>query len=211
MRSFLKMVGLLLVGFLAGATVVSYYFNIPINLSPIITINFGSGDVDVDSDVRQGGQPVPASSPATSAKPVTPPPSAPKSDPPATRTESSQEARTGESESASETTTTPKVSSQPAAVAKNYSERQHPRSSFISYPQPAPPRRRACQLIPVSPVDSSEEGEEGESEYVQGGTTFTVRPASRRMVTSRSVVIVNGRVVSDRVVTRSYPEDDDDQ
>jgi hypothetical protein len=209
MRSFLKMVGLLLVGFLAGATVVSYYFNIPINLSPIITINFGSGDVDVDSDVRQGGQTVPASS-TTLAKPVTPPPSATKNDPPATKTEPSQDARTSESGSTPETATTPTGSSQPAVVAKNYPERQHPRSSFISYPQPAP-RRKSCELNPISPVDASEEGEEGEGEYVQGNTPFTVMPASRSTVTSRSIVIVNGRVVSNRVVTRSYPEDDDDQ
>ncbi|MBD0327873.1 MAG: hypothetical protein ICV68_15680, partial [Pyrinomonadaceae bacterium] len=208
MRSFLKIVGLLLVGFLAGATVVSYYFNIPINLSPIITINFGSGDVDVDNDVRQGGQSIPTPSPETSTKTVTAPPSASKTEPPDTKTEPSQEARTSESGSAPDTATTPKISSQSAAVAKNYSERQHPRASFVSYPQLAPPRRRSCEPIMVSSADSSEEWEEGEGEYVQGSTPFTVRPALRGVVTSRSIVIHNGRVVSDRVVTRSYPEDD---
>jgi hypothetical protein len=205
MRRFLRSMALVLVGAISGLLGATYYFDLPININPIAIFNFGTGKVEVDNEVNQGRQqPAPSPSPAQPAKPSPSPETAeskPTPTPPVVPEERSVE-RAPEVAS-----NQPEPSDQPESVARNYRQRQHARSSFVSIPPPPPPRRRSCDLNPIMVVEPPDE------EDFQDSEPYVTAPAQRvwatRRVTRRVRVTVNGRVVSDRVYTETDPDNDD--
>lgn len=223
MRSFWKVVSLLLIGMFGGALGVSYFFNIPININPITVVNTGNGDVDIDNNVRQGSQPSPSASPTTQTVPAAPPPSTQntaenegENGVPTTATQQPQLTETNRSRAAHSVAGNAAdrsiASNPPPTFSRTYEEEQ---PTDVGLPKPSITYRRACPPVIVQRAAPEED-------YIQPSTiSSSPRSTVSSSSSSSSVTVVNGRVVSrssvtvvnGRVVSRSVyppPSDDDD-
>lgn len=229
MNAFLRSLSLLIAA-VASLITVCHVFNVPINLTTILNlgngvVNTGNGVVntgsgaDIRNEVNQGA-PAPSPSPATPAAPAPTPEAPPKVSqgaPPSEPTRPEVAVGEGQPEPvAPEPATIRRRSPRVTTYEPVYEEQPQPVNADYAE-QPVP--RRSCPTVVVRrsvPPPSDEDTEPWPQPSNNGGSysrssSRSVVTVNGRVVSSSSVTVVNGRVVSRSVYPPPSSEDDDDQ
>jgi hypothetical protein len=224
MKGFFKSAAILAT-ILAGVLGVSYHFDIQITIKPITITKNGPGNITIDNSDTQGVTPVPSPSPATSPVPAAtpePPPKTAENEPaqsaPTPEPRRLEVAETGENEQRETAPDSAPIRrrSQRAAMAHAPVFDEQPQPVYTRFPQQPSVRQRSCPTVvvrrpAVAAYDVADMEPQSRPAYPDGTYSRSY---------SRSVVKVNGRVVSSvtkvdgRVVSRSgsspTPADDDE-